>query len=221
MLGLTFSSILDWGSYIICIAKTVPKKIGALARSMKFHSPEAALYLYKSTIRSCMEQCYHIWVGFPSCYLELQDKLQKRICRTVGPSLAASFEPLAHCQNVASLRLFYMNYFDKYSSEQAELITLPYSRGRSTRYSDRLRDFSVTIPRRYKDVYVNSFFPGTATPWNFLPLECFPLIYDLNGFQSRINCRFFLNRFPVCFKLFMLLFLVTPYLVVAAQRCME
>ena len=114
-----------------------------------------------------------------------------------------------------------MNYFDKYSSEQAELITLPYSRGRSTRYSDRLRDFSVTIPRGYKDVYVNSFFPGTATPWNFLPLECFPLIYDLNGFQSRINCRFFLNRFPVCFKLFMLLFLVTPYLVVAAQRCME
>ena len=114
-----------------------------------------------------------------------------------------------------------MNYFDKYSSEQAELITLPYSRERSTRYSDRLRDFSVTIPRRYKDVYVNSFFPGTATPWNFLPLECFPLIYDLNGFQSRINCRFFLNRFPVCFKLFMLLFLVTPYLVVAAQRCME
>ena len=30
------------------------------------------------------------------------DKLQKQICRTVGPSLAASLEPLAHCQNVAS-----------------------------------------------------------------------------------------------------------------------
>ena len=26
------------------------------------------------------------------------------------------------------------------------------------RYSDRLHDFSVTIPRCYKDVYVNSFF---------------------------------------------------------------
>ena len=100
-------------------------------------------------------------------------------------------------------------------------VPLPFSRGRSTRYSDRLHDFSVTIPRCYKDVYVNSFFPGTARPWNFLPLEWFPLTYDLNGFQSRINCRFFRNRFPVCFKLFMLLFLVTPYLVVAAQRCME
>ena len=54
MLGLTFSSKLDWGSYIISIAKTASKKIGALIRSMKFLSPEVALYLYKSTIRPCM-----------------------------------------------------------------------------------------------------------------------------------------------------------------------
>ena len=50
MLGLTFSSKLDWGSYIISIAKTASKKIRALIRSMKFLSPEVALYLYKSTI---------------------------------------------------------------------------------------------------------------------------------------------------------------------------
>ena len=47
----------------------------------------------------------HVWAGAPSCYWELLDKLQKRICRTVGPSLAASLEPLAHRQNVASLSL--------------------------------------------------------------------------------------------------------------------
>ena len=40
MLGLTFSSKLDWGSYIISIAKTSSKKIGALIRSMKFLSSE-------------------------------------------------------------------------------------------------------------------------------------------------------------------------------------
>ena len=43
-----------WGSYSISIAKTVSKKIGALTRSMKFLSPEVALYFYKSTIR-------HVW----------------------------------------------------------------------------------------------------------------------------------------------------------------
>ena len=103
------------------------------------------------------------------------DKLQKQICRTVGPSLAASLEPLAHCRNVASLSLFYRYYFGRCSSELAELVPLPYSRGRSTHYSDRLHDFSVTIPRCYKDVYVNSFFPRTARLWNSLPIDCFPL----------------------------------------------
>ena len=57
MLGLTFSSNLDWGSYIISIAKTASRKIGVLIRSMKFLSPEVALYLYKSTIQPCMEYC--------------------------------------------------------------------------------------------------------------------------------------------------------------------
>ena len=75
MLGLTFSSKLDWGSYIISIAKTASKKIGALIHSMKFLSPEAAQYLYKSTIRPFMEYCCHVWAGAPSCYLEFLDKL--------------------------------------------------------------------------------------------------------------------------------------------------
>ena len=37
MLGLSFSSKLDWGCYIISTAKTASKKIGALVRSMKFY----------------------------------------------------------------------------------------------------------------------------------------------------------------------------------------
>ena len=161
MLGLTFSSKLDWGSYIISIAKTASKENGALIRSMKCLSPEVALYLYKSTIRPCMEYCCHVWAGAPSCYLDLLDKLQKRICKIIGPSLAASLEPLSHRRNVASLSLFYRHYFGSFSSELAQLIPLPFSRWRSARYSDRLHDFSVTIPRCYKDVYVNSFFPNT------------------------------------------------------------
>ena len=55
MLSLFFSSKWDWGSYIISIAKTASKKIGALICSMKFLSPEVALYLYESTIRPYME----------------------------------------------------------------------------------------------------------------------------------------------------------------------
>ena len=127
MLGLTFSSKLNWGSYIISITKTASKKIGALIRSMKFLSPEVALYLYKSTIRPCMEYCSYVWAGAPSCYLELLDKLQKQISRIVGTSLADSLEPLAHRRNVAGLSLLYRYYFGRCSSELAQLVPLPFS----------------------------------------------------------------------------------------------
>ena len=46
ILGLAFSSKLDWGSYIICIANTASKKIGALIHSVEFLSPEVALCIF-------------------------------------------------------------------------------------------------------------------------------------------------------------------------------
>ena len=70
-----FASKLESGYYIISIAKTASMKIGALIGSMKFLSPEVALYNYKFTIRSCMEYCFHVRAGAPSCYLAKLDKL--------------------------------------------------------------------------------------------------------------------------------------------------
>ena len=163
---------------------------------MKFLCPEVPLYLYRSTIRPCMEYCCHVWAGAPSCCLELLYKLQNRICRTDGLPLAASLDSLAHCQNVASLNLFYRHYFGRCSSELAQLVPLRYSRGRSTCYSDRLHEFSVTIPGCYKVVYVNSYFLSqldSGILWNSMKcslwnsIECFPLTYDINGLKSRIR----------------------------------
>ena len=80
--------------------------------------------------------------------LGILDKLQKRICKAAGPSLATSLEPLAHCRNIASLSLFYRYDFGRCSSELAQLVPLPFSREKSTTsYSDRLHDLSVRIPR--------------------------------------------------------------------------
>ena len=139
MLGLIFSSKLDWGSYITSIAKT----------AMKFLSREVALnlpysHVWNTVVMSRLVPLVGTWYFL--------DMLQKQIWRTIGPLLAASLEPLAHRQNVTSLSLFYRYYFGRCSSELAQLVLLPFSRGRSTRYFDRLHDFSVTILRCYKDV---------------------------------------------------------------------
>ena len=145
---------MNWGSYIIYC-----------------NSPNhIALHLHKSTIWPFIEYCCHVWADAPSCYVELLDKLQKCICRAVGPSLATSLESLAHRQNVASLSLFYRYYCSRCSSELTQLDPFPFSQQRSTCYSESLHDFSVTIPRYYKDVYVNSFFPCTARLWSYLPI---------------------------------------------------
>ena len=71
-----------------------------------------------------MEYCFHVWAVDSSYYLKLLDKLQKLICRTVGPSLAASLEPLGHRRNVASSGHFYWYYFGRCSSELAKLFPL-------------------------------------------------------------------------------------------------
>ena len=109
-----------------------------------------------------MEFCCQIWPGTRICYLEMLDKLHKLVLRTVGPSLAASLESLTCRWNVASVSLFYSYYFGRCLSDLTELISLPYSCGKSIHYPNMFDDFSVTIPRCYKDVYVNSFFSSTA-----------------------------------------------------------
>ena len=92
-------------------------------------------------------------------------------------------------------------------SELVELFQLLCYRGRSTptRCSKRQHLFSVTFPRSYMDVQVNSFFPCTAITWNYMHSECFSLTYYINGFKCRVNRRLFafgfsLFGFPFCFS---------------------
>ena len=87
-----------------------------------------------------MEYCCQVWACALSCYLEMLVKLMKQVCRTVGPTLGASLEPLGHWRNVASSSLFYRYYFGRCSYELAELVLLPYFYGRSTHDSDRSHD---------------------------------------------------------------------------------
>ena len=127
---------------------------------MKFLSPEVALCLYKSTIRPCTEYSCHFWAGAPNCYLDMLDKLQKRVCRTVVSTFAASLEPLGHRRHNASLNLFSMYCCSRRSSELAKLVPLPYSCWRSTRYSDWLHNFLLAFLD--VNVCVDNFFPRTA-----------------------------------------------------------
>ena len=85
----------------------------------------------------------------------LDQLLQKRDVKGVGPTLPASLEPRNYLRKVARISLFSWNFCGRCSSELAQLVSLPYFRDKSIRCSSFM--FHRT-PRFYKDVYVNSFF---------------------------------------------------------------
>ena len=53
-----------------------------------------------------MKYCSHVWAGGPNYYLYMLDNAQDEACRSVGSTLAASFENVACWQNVSNLCFF-------------------------------------------------------------------------------------------------------------------
>ena len=79
---------------------------------MTFFSSEVALYLYKPTVRPCIEYCSHVCTGAPYYYLDMLYKLQTGLRRTVGPTFATFLELVAPHQNVTSFSLFNRYFVD-------------------------------------------------------------------------------------------------------------
>ena len=97
-----------------------------------------------------MEYCCHIWAGAPSFTWNFLTSLKNEYDRLLVLHFLLLLNPWLIVEMYLSL--FYRYYFVKCSSELAKLVPLPFSRGRSARYSDRLYDCSVTIRRCYKDL---------------------------------------------------------------------
>ena len=67
MLRLSFSSYLDWSSYIISVGKTT------LIGSVRFLNPKSPLYLYEFALQPSMQYCRLFWAGALSCSLHMLD----------------------------------------------------------------------------------------------------------------------------------------------------
>ena len=154
------------------------------------------VYLHKVTIRLCMGYFCPVWTDAPSCYLDMLDNLQKWVCGIDGPTLASSLEHIGHRRNTSSSSLCSRCYFGRCFSELAELFRLPYSHGSSALYSDRLHDFSVTISRCYKGVYVKTFFSAVVDMKNanrtkkiFFQSSKKERITHFNNFVAVKRCR--------------------------------
>ena len=194
LLGLTFTRSMDWKPYIQSIATAASRNVGSLYRAQRSLTPGSILYLYKSTIRPCMEYCSHIWGGAPRSHgLDLLDQVQKQVVSLVGSGLSFDLQALSHRRDVASPNLFYKYYHGKCSSEFADLVPSNRVTVRSTRFSEQMHRHTVNSPMCRSKFYQSSFFPRTAALWSSLTNECFPPDYDLTAFKGRVNKFLLLN----------------------------
>ena len=187
LLGLTFSNSLTWNEYVEAIAKSAAQKVGSLYRARAYLTPECILYLYKASIRPCMEYCCHLWAGAPAHLLNLLDKIQNRVSNMIGPQLSLKLQPLSHRRDVASLSLFYKYFHGHCSEELASLVPPRKIFTRHTRQAARAHEFTVEEPFVSKNFRRSSFFPRTSHLWNSLPSECFPPTYNLQSFKCSVN----------------------------------
>ena len=103
-----------------------------------------------------MKYCSHVWAGGPNYYLYMLDNAQDEACRSVGSTLAASFENVACWQNVSNLCFFLGITLKNFHLNFCKLAFLCLLSWVSV-HSDRFYGFSVIIPRLCKEVYISTF----------------------------------------------------------------
>ena len=134
-------------------------KIGSFFRVRHFLFLESIIYIYKATIRPCLEYCCHLWTGASAHCLHLPDQIQNHLVNLVGPDLYTNFHSLSH---VAFLSLFYKYFYGQCSSGLHQLTPSLKSFSRNTRLSAKSQYLTVQLPTCHKNFYSSSFFPHTS-----------------------------------------------------------
>ena len=152
MIGLSISSKSDWGGCIVLIAQIPTKKTGTLWSFLWSFLLQRLLFICHSLAGNTVINAMLVLPAV-TCICQIS-------CRNgyVG-LLVLHILPLLNpgSSSLASLNILYRHYiwtgWTGFISTSCEI---------SFQYCQKLHDFAVTIPRCYKDIYVNSFFPCTA-----------------------------------------------------------
>ena len=144
-------------------------KVGSLLRARSYLTPKSILYLYKPSIRPCIEYCCHILAGTPANCLSLLDRMKRRICNAIGQDLSSKLDSLSQRRTVASLSLFYKYFHGRCSAELSSLTPPLRTFQRTTRFSSSSHQFTVQTPDCHKKLYSDSFFPIISHLRNSLP----------------------------------------------------
>ena len=134
-----------------------------------------------------MEYCCHIWAVSAKTSLSFLDAVQKRLPSLVGEELFKTLHSLSHSRDVASLYLLYRYFHGRCFDELHQMVPPLKKFVRRTQLANMSHQYILDILKAKSKFHSQSFFPRTASIWNRLPQSCFPDIYNLGLFKSRVN----------------------------------
>ena len=142
--------------------------------------------LQRVQICPIMEYWCYIWAGSAKTSLP-SNAVQKCLRSLVGEKLFKTFQALSQRHDVASLSFFYRYFHGRCSDALHQMVPPLKKFGRRTWLVNISHQYLLDIPKVKSKFHSQSFFPRTAVIWNSLPKSCFPDIYNLRLFKSKVN----------------------------------
>lgn len=124
------------------------------------------------------------------CQARCSKLLQKWVCRTADPTFATSVEPMAHHGNLASLCFFPIDItlVDNYLNWLKCFLFLILMEGQLVFLIDCMIFISPVID--VIRMFIWSLFLCITRHWMSSPIDLFPLTYDPNDSNPRVNKLF-------------------------------
>jgi len=196
LLGITFTSDLNWNTHIQSIAKRASRILGMLRRAQWLLPKSGKVVAYKAFVRPLMEYASPVWNGGTTTALRLLDIVQNRAISAFGISdpVDCRIQFLSHRRKVAGLCVFYKFFNQPASSELRSLLPELSCPTRCTRHACAAHHLSLEVPKSRTDSHLRSFVPLFCRLWNDLPQSIFPDDFKMQRFKLGVNS--FLSTLP-------------------------
>ena len=166
LLGLTLNNKLSWNQVVTKMFKTTGQRLGLLRRVSPYILPAQRAFIYKSMIRSKMENASSAWIGATPTSLAQLDSIQNRAKRVIGlPKNEYKdhrIQPLSHLRTVGVATLFYSMFYKEAPELLCQLMPDIHVHNPRLRRSVRSHDLAVEVPRSNLVSHARLFLPSTA-----------------------------------------------------------
>jgi hypothetical protein len=191
-LGVQIDNNLSWKTHIKMAVSKASRILGFLKRNIWFTSQATKAAAYKTLVRPILEYASSVWDPYRVGDKKLLERIQRKAARfclkdyqqrsSVSKMLEQlEWETLEGRRKNNRLSMMYKIMNNMVGIHKEQLLTM--SSEKRTRGSHQHKILKM---QGTKDIYMNSFFPRTASDWNQLPGDITEAA-TLNTFKNKLR----------------------------------